>query len=293
MGHSLRAYEYGAEKHQLYLNHYARHFEHLAERRINLLELGVYKGGSLLQWRDFFQNSQIVGLDLDPVDIHDPTGRISVYRGDQRDLLLLDRIACEHAPDGFDIIIDDASHIAEFTKMSFWHLFDHHLKPGGYYVIEDWRISYWEAAADGARYEWPEPSRTRPTEFSPTGEPTGRFPNTVERITRRGKKLLDAAGMDMFTRTPARWYRRVKYKSRRFPSHNYGMVGFVKQLIDELGMDAITNPERNGPPPQRFPKFQRMEVCPGQVFIVKATKQDELLIADSLQHPFPATPIDN
>jgi hypothetical protein len=34
----------------------------------------------------------------------------------------LDRIAGERAPDCFDIIIDDASHIAEFTKISFWHL---------------------------------------------------------------------------------------------------------------------------------------------------------------------------
>jgi hypothetical protein len=226
-------------------------------------------------------------MDLNPVGIDDPSGRIAIYRGDQRDLQLLDRMARECAPDGFDIIIDDASHIAKCTKISFWHLFDN-LRPGGYYVIEDWRVSYWEGAEDGARYEWPEPTQARPIKFSPTEEPKAQFPNFVERISRRGKKLLDAVGMETFTGTAARLYRNVKCESRRFPSHDYGMVGLIKQLMDELGMDAITSPERNGPPPQRFPKFQRMEVCPGQVFIVKATEQDDGLIAESWLHPFPA-----
>jgi hypothetical protein len=290
MEQRLVAYQYGAEKHQLYLNHYERHFQQLAEHHINLLELGIYRGGSLLQWRDFFRNGQITGLDLYPVDIDDPTGRIITYQGDQTDLALLDQIASKIAPDGFDIIIDDASHIAALTKISFWHLFDNHLKPGGYYVIEDWRVSYWEAWVDGARYEWPQPTAARPPQFSQTMALKPQLPNYSDRIAHSVKKLLDAVGNKAITRAAGRFYRNQRYKSRRFPSHDYGMVGLIKQLIDELGMDAITNPERNGPPPQRFPKFQRMEVCPGQVFIVKATEQDNDLIAESLRHPFPAVP---
>jgi hypothetical protein len=107
-------------------------------------------------------------------------------------------------------------------------------------------------------------------------------------MARRIKWMLDRLGGAGFTRVAARLYRRQRYKSRRFASHDYGTVGLVKQLIDELGMDAITNPQRGGPPPQRFPKFQRMEVCPGQVFIVKATEQDNELVAESLRRPFPA-----
>jgi hypothetical protein len=115
------------------------------------------------------------------------------------------------------------------------------------------------------------------------------LPNYTNRMAHQIKKLLDVVGTDAITSAADRLYRNQRYKSRRFPSHDYGMVGLVKQLIDELGMDAITNPQRNGPPPQRFPKFQRMEVCPGQVFIVKATEQDIELVADSLRHPFPAS----
>jgi hypothetical protein len=287
MERNLRAYEHSAEKHQLYLNHYERHFKDLSARNIKLLELGIYKGGSLLQWKDYFPHGQIVGLDLDHVEIDDPTERISTYQGDQRDLLLLDRIARECAPDGFDIIIDDASHIAEFTKISFWHLFDNHLKPGGYYVIEDWRVSYSETWPDGAKYEWPSPIQVRSSQVSQITKTKLRFSKRIDRMAFSAKELLSRAGAEVITKPASRLYRRAKYKSRRLPSHDYGMVGFIKQLIDELGMDAITNPERNGLPPQRFPKFQRLEVCPGQVFVVKATEQDNALVLDSLRHPFP------
>jgi SAM-dependent methyltransferase len=284
MEQGLVAYKYDALKHEIYLSHYRRHFKHLSQCPVKLLELGIYKGGSLLLWKDYFENGEIIGLDLNHVEVDDPTGRIRTYQGDQTDLALLDRIAKECAPDGFDIIIDDASHLAEFTKISFWHLFDNHLKPGGCYVIEDWRVSYWEAWPDGAKYEWPNPTHAGPPQFSQRTEAKSWSLIYDGRIVGLAKKLLEAVGKDALTNAARRLYRNAKYNSRRFPSHDYGMVGLVKQLVDELGMDAITNPERNGRPPQRFPKFQRMEVCPGQVFIVKATEEDNHLMAESLRH---------
>ena len=243
MRQTLIAYKYDTDKSQLYLNNYERYFQSIADQNVKLLELGIDKGGSLLMWRDFFQNGRIVGLDLEYFDVDDPKGKIKVYQGDQRDVNLLSRIGGECAPEGFDIIIDDASHIAEFTKISFWHLFDNHLKPGGIYVIEDWRTGYWDAWPDGKKYKQPNPEKA----------------------------------------SSFRLFRKEKRDKSLFPSHSYGMVGLVKQLVDELGMDAITNPARNGLSPQRFPKFQRMEICPGQVFIVKAAKQDHDLIAEQLR----------
>ncbi|MCK4913151.1 MAG: hypothetical protein KAS69_00960 [Planctomycetes bacterium] len=81
-------------------------------------------------------------MDLEPAHIEDSSGRIIVYEGHQEDTDLLDRIGKESAPQGFDIIVDDCSHLAELTSRSFWHLFDNHLKPGGLYVIEDWGTGY-------------------------------------------------------------------------------------------------------------------------------------------------------
>ena len=75
--------------------------------------------------------------------------RIQVFQGDQADKAFLSKVANRTAPDGFDIIIDDASHIGELTKATFWHLFDRHLKPGGLYAIEDWGTGYLDDFPDG------------------------------------------------------------------------------------------------------------------------------------------------
>ncbi len=61
-----------------------------------------YKGGSLHLWRDYFERGLIVGLDLQAIKLEDPTGRIRIYEGMQQDRELLDRIARETAPQGFD-----------------------------------------------------------------------------------------------------------------------------------------------------------------------------------------------
>ncbi len=79
--------------------------------------------------------------------------RIQVFEGSQADTVFLSEVAHETAPEGFDIIIDDASHLGELTKIAFWHLFDNHLKPGGLYVIEDWGTGYWSDWPDGMTFD--------------------------------------------------------------------------------------------------------------------------------------------
>ena len=207
-----------------YIDNYSEYFSPLKEKDISLLELGIHKGGSLLLWRDYFSRADISGLDMNTVEIDDPTGRIHIYTGQQHDTALLDRIAEERAPHGFDIIIDDCSHVGELTRISFWHLFDNHLKNGGIYAIEDWGTGYWDQWIDGKQYT---PPQVPPDEL------------TVERLT-----------------------------NQRFPSHDYGMVGFVKELIDECGASDRTDPQR-GRPPHQPSKFRSMKITHGHVMIVK------------------------
>lgn len=197
-----------------YLGNYEKFFSDLVDKNIVLFELGVLRGGSMLMWRDYFLNGTIVGLDINNVDINDPTGRTRFYQGSQTDIELLNKIAAENAPNGFDIIIDDASHLGKLTQTSFWHLFDHHLKSGGIYVIEDWGTGYWDSWPDGKCYE-----------KLPPGE-------------------------------------------KRIVSHDYGMVGFIKELIDECGMGDITH-EKFGILPYRKSKIKVMQVSHGICFIIK------------------------
>lgn len=198
---------YDTDKSEGYLNNYEKIFSALCGSKVYLLELGIFKCGSLYLWRDYFPSGNIAGLDCEKVSIEDPTNRIKIYQGLQQDTVLLDKIRKECAPNGFDIIIDDASHIAEFTKMSFWHLFNNHLKKGGYYIIEDWGTGYWESWPDGKRYN---------------GD-----------------------------------------------NHLAGMVGLIKELVDEAGFADITHSSRGNIKPFRESKFEYIQLSCGQAIIQK------------------------
>jgi hypothetical protein len=231
----LSAKGYDTDKSRGFLKNYEACFGRFSGP-INLLELGIFHGGSLLLWRDYLAEGRIAGLDLKRVDVPDESGRIKVYQGGQDDLALLDRIGKECGP--FHVIIDDASHVGVPSKASFWHLFERYLEPGGVYVIEDWRVGYWANWPDGGQFGAPE------------------------------KRGLFAS---------------KKEDPKRFKSHDFGLVGFVKQLIDELGADAYTHSSRGSQVPHRVPRFRSIEVFPGQVFVTKATPEDDALAREAWQ----------
>jgi hypothetical protein len=93
-----------------YLTRYDQIFEPWINKEITLLELDVNKGGSLLLWRDYFSKGTIAEVDITLPKEFKSTERVHLYEGNQADTKFLSRIANEIAPNGFDIIIDDASH---------------------------------------------------------------------------------------------------------------------------------------------------------------------------------------
>jgi hypothetical protein len=242
--------------HSHYLRNYEHYFGTLRDEEVRLLELGIKQGGSLLLWRDYFPKGIIVGLDINPIQLDDASGRIRTYAGMQQDTALLDRLARENAPEGFDIIIDDCSHIGVLSRASFWHLFDHHLKSGGVYVVEDWGTGYWNDWIDGTAYAL----KRRRKDYNPA----------LYRLTRGVARLQTTTPLG---RTPLVGGLLSKLKAsllrRQYHSHDFGMVGFVKELIDELGMADITNPE-HGSPPKRPSKFREMRLSPSHLFVIKA-----------------------
>lgn len=211
-----------------YLERYDPVLQPLLDRDVKLLELGIHKGGSLQLWRDYFQKGTIVGIDkkLPPGLVSD--GRIRVFEGSQGDTAFLSRVAKETAPEGFDVIIDDASHIGSLTRTAFWHLFEHHLKPGGLYVIEDWGTGYWN--------DWPDGKAFRP------------------------RSSLHAAFLKVLTT--------LRLAADTAHSHNYGMVGLIKELVDEQGAADLTRGGWKGVA-TRTSKFASMTIEPSLVFVRK------------------------
>ena len=124
-----------------YLHIYDIFFRWFRDVEMSILELGIKKGASLRVWRDYFRKGQVYGLDVNPAckKWGDSEKNIHTVIGHQDDKELLDNLATKTK--GFDIVLDDCSHINTLTIKSFDILWPH-VKPGGLYVIEDLRNSY-------------------------------------------------------------------------------------------------------------------------------------------------------
>lgn len=152
----------------------------LSLRPVRLLEVGVHQGTSVKTLSRYFARGRVVGVDLKVPDIDlSDHPNVSLIACDQRDRSGLHQICDREAPQGFDVIIDDASHVGEWTLETYRALFPR-LKPGGLYFIEDWATGYWPQWFDGS---------------SP---------------------------------------RMTQVDGKRVVSHDFGVVGVVKSLVDDV-----------------------------------------------------------
>jgi cephalosporin hydroxylase len=121
-----------------YIPTYEAMFSKMKNESINFLEIGIYHGGSLKLWRDYFTKANIIGIDI----IYTETARrtlantnVSVLLSDSTDSnsdVLTNKIKDIE----FDIIIDDGCHSFDSqykTLQNYWGK----LKTGGIYIIED------------------------------------------------------------------------------------------------------------------------------------------------------------
>lgn len=129
---------------------YNQLFEPLTSGHVKMLEIGVadprFPGASAQMWRDYFPDLYFVGYDINPdaAKYQDLANNVYIFIGDQNSPEDLQRCIDSHGGE-FDIILDDGSHYSEHILTSFENLFPH-LKPGGYYVIEDLHSVYTKAS---------------------------------------------------------------------------------------------------------------------------------------------------
>jgi glycosyltransferase involved in cell wall biosynthesis len=120
-----------------YLRLYDRHVGYLRPTAKKILEIGVFRGASLLLWREAFPKAEIFGVDKHTriwQRFLAGQKRIKVSVGLQEDVEFLKR---EVIPSGqFDLIVDDGGHLPKPMQASFRALWAS-VAPGGWYVIED------------------------------------------------------------------------------------------------------------------------------------------------------------
>ena len=142
-----------------YTPFYDREFSKWRDEPIRLLEIGLNVGASIKLWLEYFTKAKIVGMDIadfkfapeieKSVIDHGLLNRFEFVKGSQFSPYDLQRFV--ESQDLFDIIIDDGAHASGPIIMSFNYLWGH-VKPGGYYCIEDFREAVNNPASHTAGY---------------------------------------------------------------------------------------------------------------------------------------------
>jgi hypothetical protein len=118
-----------------YFDIYHRHLQKFVGTSAHIVEIGVYSGGSLDMWHDYFGPQALVtGVDIAPEcrSYEDATTRIAI--GDQADRTFW--AAFRKANADVDIVIDDGGHQPEQQLITLEEMLPH-IRPGGVYICED------------------------------------------------------------------------------------------------------------------------------------------------------------
>lgn len=113
-------------------------FQHIKNKAIHLLEIGISEGASLRMWEDYFINANIYGIDIEYFN-QEHKGKLSerttTFVAHQEDETQM-REVLNQIQQSLDIIIDDGSHDLQHITKSLEILYPF-LKQGGLYLIED------------------------------------------------------------------------------------------------------------------------------------------------------------
>ena len=132
-----------------YFDIYERHFERFRNKSPVILEIGVFGGGSLAMWKEYFgAGAKIIGLDIDPsCKAHEADG-IQIFIGSQDDPYILNKIVKKYP--AIDIVLDDGSHMMKHMVATFEYLYPK-ISPNGCYMVEDTHTCYWDEYDGGVK----------------------------------------------------------------------------------------------------------------------------------------------
>jgi hypothetical protein len=132
-----------------YFDIYHRHFSPFRGQPLTMIEIGIFNGGSLRMWRDYFgSQATIVGVDVNPECTKFAEPGIEVVIGDQEDRGFLRSLA-DRFPDAA-ILVDDGGHRMGQQIATFEELYPR-MRQDGVYLCEDTHTSYMPVFAGGYR----------------------------------------------------------------------------------------------------------------------------------------------
>jgi SAM-dependent methyltransferase len=125
----------GIWKWQHYFDIYERHLGRFRNREVHVLDIGIYSGGSLEMWREYFgPRARIYGVDIEPACKRYEGGPVKVFIGDQADRAFWRQFRKEVPT--LDVVVDDGGHLFHQQVATLEELLPH-LRPGGVFFCED------------------------------------------------------------------------------------------------------------------------------------------------------------
>lgn len=130
------------DKWEPYFEIYEKHLGHLRGTKFNLVEVGVYKGGSLEIWSKYMgPDCNITGIDINQecLGITHKENNIRIVLGDQGNAYFWDMFLKEIPR--IDVFIDDGGHSMQQQILTFEKVFPT-MPVGSIFICEDCHTSY-------------------------------------------------------------------------------------------------------------------------------------------------------
>jgi hypothetical protein len=135
------------DKHTHYFDIYDRYFSKYRNTDVTFVEIGIYNGGSLQMWKNYFgPKAKIFGVDINPECKKLEEDQIQIHIGDQADKKFLNGLI-KQIPRP-DIVLDDGGHFMDQQINTFEVLYPF-VAPDGIYMCEDMHTSYWKHYGGG------------------------------------------------------------------------------------------------------------------------------------------------
>jgi len=120
---------------------YDKHFKKLKDKKLNILEVGSYRGSSSASFFNYFSNSKIYCVDLDHKNFLFCSKRIKLIKLDYMNKNLVSKFCKTHS-NFFDIIIDDGGHYKSHMLNNLNNFSTCLKKKSSMYIIEDYGLCF-------------------------------------------------------------------------------------------------------------------------------------------------------
>ena len=139
-------------KHDNFFPIYEKTFQKYRGKPIVFVEIGIFHGGSLFMWRDYFgKDARIIGIDLDPGAKKWEEHGFEIWIGDQSDPKFWQDFFATVG--SVDIVLDDGGHTNEHQLITTLETLPN-INDGGVLLVEDVYTSYSNDYGNPSRYSF-------------------------------------------------------------------------------------------------------------------------------------------